>query len=137
MAKGAGLLLRAVSKGIDFIIIFAAAEALPQAGWLAGFGYLLISDGLMEGRSIGKRLTGLRVISENGAACSIKDSVLRNSTLALGLALWKVPMVGWLLMTAIIALEYILLLGSSNNRRLGDEIAKTSVVETAETAEEN
>lgn len=137
MVKGASLLLRAVSKGIDFIMIIAAAEALPKAGWFAGFGYLLISDGLMEGRSLAKRLTGLRVLSESGAPCSIRDSVLRNSTLAVGLALWKVPFIGWLLLAAVIAIEYIILLGSKNSMRLGDEIARTSVVETIEAIEES
>jgi uncharacterized RDD family membrane protein YckC len=136
MVKSAGLLLRAVSKGIDFVIIMAAAETLPGAGLLAGFGYLLISDGLMGGRSVGKRLTGLRVLGGSGAPCSIKESILRNSPLAVGLALWKVPLIGWLLAPAAIALECILLIGSSDNKRLGDEMAKTSVVVAAGAAEE-
>ena len=136
MARSASLLLRTVSKSIDFIFIFAAAEALPQAGWLAGLGYLLISDGLFEGRSIGKRLTGLSVATASGAPCSIKDSMLRNSTLAVGLLLWKVPYLGWLFFLAVVAFEFIVLLGSKEGMRLGDEIARTSVVENAEASEE-
>jgi uncharacterized RDD family membrane protein YckC len=136
MDKSASLLLRAVSKGIDFIIILAAAEALPTAGWPAGFVYLLISDGLGGGKSIGKRLAGIRVLAESGAPCSIKDSILRNSTLALGLLLLKLPVFGWLIMLGIIALESIILIGNKNKMRLGDEIANTSVVETTEATEE-
>jgi uncharacterized RDD family membrane protein YckC len=136
-ARMASLLLRVVSKCIDFILILAAAEALPKAGWLAGLGYLLISDGLFEGRSIGKRLTGLRVVSGSGKPCSIKDSILRNSTLGLGVLLWKIPFVGWIFLLAVIVLEFIILLGSKEGMRLGDEIAKTSVIETAEAVGES
>jgi uncharacterized RDD family membrane protein YckC len=137
MQRAASLLVRAVSKAVDFILIFAAAEALPKAGWLAGLAYLLVGDGLEGGRSVGKRLTGLRVINESGGACSIRNSMIRNSTLALGLVLWKLPAVGWLLLTAVIALECIMVLGSDRKRRLGDELAHTSVVETTWKEEEN
>lgn len=136
MTRSASLLLRTVSKSIDFIIIFTAVEALPHAGWLAGLGYLLISDGLFDGRSIGKRLTGLKVVSESGASCTIKDSILRNSTLALGLFLWKVPFLGWIFLLAIVAFELVVLLGSKEGLRIGDEIAGTSVLEITESKEE-
>jgi uncharacterized RDD family membrane protein YckC len=137
MQRAASLLVRAVSKAMDFIIIFAASEALPKAGWLAGLGYLLVGDGLEGGRSIGKRLTGLRVANESGGACSIRDSMIRNSTLALGLVLWKLPALGWLLLAAVVAFECIMILGSEENRRLGDELAHTSVVETTGKEEES
>jgi uncharacterized RDD family membrane protein YckC len=137
MQRAATLLVRAVSKAMDFIIIFAAAEALPKAGGLAGLGYLLVGDGLQGGRSIGKRLTGLRVANESGGVCSIRDSMIRNSTLALGLVLWELPALGWLLLAAVMAFECIMLLGSEENRRLGDELAHTSVVETTGKEEES
>lgn len=135
-ARRASLLLRVVAKSIDFIVIFAAAEALPKAGWLAGLGYLLIGDGLYEGRSLGKRLTGLRVLSASGVACRMQDSILRNSTLGAGLLLWKVPFVGWLFLTAIIAVELIVMMGSAEGIRIGDDLAKTTVVEIQKTVQE-
>ena len=61
--KRAGLLLRTVAKILDFIIIAAAAEVLPKAGFYAGLAYLLIGDGLFDGRSLGKKIVGLRVVS--------------------------------------------------------------------------
>lgn len=138
MTEGAraSLLLRIVSKGVDFVLIFAAAEALPKAGWLAGIGYLLISDGLFDGRSVGKRLTGLRVLTESGAPCGVRESILRNITLTIGLLLWKIPFLGWLFLAAVTAGELIILVGSREGRRLGDEIARTSVVETIKTVQE-
>jgi uncharacterized RDD family membrane protein YckC len=136
MSKRASLLLRVVSKSIDLIIALAAAEALPKAGWLAGFGYILISDGLFQGKSIGKKLAGLKVLSADGNPCTIRDSILRNSTLALGLLLWKVPYIGWLLLIAVFGFEFTILLGSKEKMRLGDEIAKTIVVESSEAVQE-
>ncbi|HYA32069.1 MAG TPA: hypothetical protein VED67_04855, partial [Thermodesulfovibrionales bacterium] len=61
--KRAGLLLRAFAKALDFILIAAAAEIVPKAGFFAGLAYILIGDGLFDGRSIGKLLMGLRVVS--------------------------------------------------------------------------
>ena len=135
--KRAGLLLRTVSKSIDFILILAAAEALPMTGWLAGILYLLISDGLVKGQSLGKKLTGIMVRTTSGGPCTVKDSIVRNCTLAIGLLLWKIPYVGWPLLGVVLALEFIILVGSKDGARLGDELAKTSVVEIAETKEEN
>ncbi len=135
--KRAGLLLRVVSKSIDFILVFAAAEALPKAGWLAGLIYILIGDGLFGGSSIGKKLTGLRVEAAGGRACTIKDSILRNSTLGAGIVLWRVPIIGWLLLAAVAALEFIILIGSKEGARLGDDLAKTSVYETTGPAQES
>lgn len=129
-AKRAGLLLRGVAKAIDFIIVAAAAEIIPRAGFFAGLAYLFISDGLFEGRSLGKQLIGLRVISTTtGKICSVKDSILRNLVLCIGVLLWKIPLVGWIFMVLILAFEFIMLLGSKEGMRLGDEIAKTTVIE--------
>lgn len=129
-ARRASILLRVVAKSIDFIVILAAAEALPKAGWLAGMGYLLIGDGLFEGKSFGKRLTGLKVISASGAPCRMEDSLLRNATLGAGLLLYKIPFIGWMLLAAVIAVEVIVMMGSREGSRIGDELAKTTVVDS-------
>lgn len=129
-AKTAGLLLRVVAKSVDVIIIIAAAEILPKAGFLAGVGYMLIGDGLAGGRSLGKRLLGLAALGKDGRACQVRESILRNMTLGTGIVLWKVPLIGWMLAAAIFVLEFIILVGSPEGRRIGDEIANTRVVET-------
>lgn len=129
-AKTAGLLLRVVAKAADVIIILAAAEILPKTGFLAGLGYILIGDGLSGGRSLGKKLLGLNVLDRNGSACKVKESILRNMTLGGGVILWKVPLIGWMLTTAVFVLEFIILTGSPEGKRIGDEIANTRVVET-------
>ncbi len=128
--RRAGLLLRTAAKIIDFILIAAAMEIIPRAGFFAGLMYLLLGDGLFDGRSLGKKLLKLKVVEvETQAPCSFRDSILRNSTLGLGYILWIIPWIGWIFISIALALEFILILGSDDGRRLGDEIGKTTVVE--------
>jgi uncharacterized RDD family membrane protein YckC len=129
-AEKASLLLRALAKTLDFVIIAVAVKAVPQAGYLAGFFYLIISDGLFDGRSIGKKIMRLKVLSvtENTAA-SFRDSVIRNLTFAIALLILKIPVVGWAFAAVIVVIEFLLMLGNKDGNRLGDYIAKTKVVE--------
>ncbi|GAB4483899.1 MAG: RDD family protein [Thermodesulfovibrionales bacterium] len=128
--RRAGLLLRIAAKTIDFILIAAVMELIPRAGYFAGFAYLLLGDGLFDGRSIGKKLIRLRVISvKTGKPCSFRDSILRNSTLGVGYALWSIPWIGWIFPVIAAGLEFILILGSREGMRLGDEIPGTNVIE--------
>lgn len=128
--KRAGLLLRTAAKCLDFILIAAVIEILPKAGYFAGLAYLLLGDGLFEGRSIGKKLLKLKVVSaETNSSCSFKESILRNSTFAVGYILWAAPLIGRIFILIVCFLEFIIILGSKNNMRLGDEIAKTIVIE--------
>ena len=128
--RRAGLLLRIAAKVLDFILIAAVIEIIPRAGFFAGLAYLLLGDALFDGRSLGKRLVRLQVISsESRQPCSFRDSILRNSTFALGYLLWLVPWIGWIFIVIVSALELVLVLGSKEGKRLGDEFARTSVIE--------
>ncbi len=129
--RRAGLLLRAAAKILDFILIAAVIEIIPRAGYFAGMAYLLLSDGLFDGRSIGKKIIRLRVVSaETNSPCTFKDSILRNSPFAAGYAFWIIPWVGWIFILIVTVIEFILVLGSKDGMRLGDMIAKTVVLET-------
>ncbi len=129
--RRAGLLLRTAAKIVDFILIAAVIEIIPRAGFFAGLTYLLLGDGFLDGRSIGKKLLRIRVVSvETYSPCTFKDSILRNSTFAVGYVLLVVPLIGWIFILIISIVEFILLLGSKDGMRLGDEIAKTAVIET-------
>ncbi len=130
--KRASLLLRVFAKVLDFILIAAVAEIVPKAGFYAGLAYLLISDGLFDGRSIGKLLIGLRVVSAAGSEpCSMRESIVRNAPLGAGLLLYKIPWIGWIFLVFISAVEFLILLGSKNGMRFGDELAGTLVIEKA------
>jgi uncharacterized RDD family membrane protein YckC len=128
--KSASLLLRVFAKILDFILIAAMAEVVPRAGFYAGISYLLFSDGLFEGRSIGKFLIGLRVISmAHGGPCSMRESIVRNAPLGAGLLLFRLPWIGWIFIAGVSVVEFLILLGSKEGKRLGDELAGTTVIE--------
>ncbi len=133
--KRAGLLLRIFAKSLDFIIIAAVTEIIPKAGFYAGLAYLLISDALFDGRSIGKVLIGLRVVSsEHNEPCTVKESIVRTAFLGAGLLPFKLPLIGswigWIFILLVSSVEFLILLGSKEGMRLGDEFAKTTVIET-------
>jgi len=84
---------------------------------------------LHPGGSLGKKLIGLRVVSaDTNTPCTFRDSILRNSTLAIGFFFYKVPWFGWIFIALISIFELIILIGSRDGMRFGDEIAKTKVV---------
>lgn len=130
----AKILNRFIAKAIDFIIIGILFEAVPKIGFFAGLVYLLIADGLSEGRSVGKRLLKLKVvIHETGQDCGVKDSIIRNFPLVIGFILLKIPVIGPIFPLLIIVFECLLILGSEKGIRLGDELAKTRVIEEVQT----
>ena len=135
--KRAGLLLRTVSKILDFILVAAAVEILPKAGFFAGLAYLLIGDGLFDGRSFGKKIIGLRVVSGTSFnSCTFRDSILRNSTFGVGFLFYKMLWFGWIFLIIVAVIEFIILLGSKESMRLGDEIAKTIVIDSPQKKQE-
>ncbi len=135
--KKAGLLVRTIAKILDFIVIAAAVELVPKAGFYAGLAYLLIGDGLFDGRSLGKKLIGLRVVSSDSfKPCTFRDSILRNSIFGIGFLFYKIFWLGWIFIAIVSAFEFIILLGSKNRMRLGDELAKTIVIESPQLKQE-
>ncbi|MBI4848008.1 MAG: RDD family protein [Nitrospirae bacterium] len=137
----AGLLNRIIARTIDFIIVAALYVAIPKVGFFAGLTYLLIADGLFDGRSAGKKLIGLRVIiyhnTDKVRACSFKESIIRNFPFGAGFMLVGIlnviPLIGWIFSFIVIAVvvlfESLVLVGSEKGMRVGDELAKTHVVE--------
>ncbi len=133
----AGLLVRTVAKILDIILIAAAVEMVPKAGFFAGLTYLLVGDGLFDGRSLGKKIVGLRVVSaDTHQTCTFRDSILRNSIFSIGYLVSWIFWFGWILIAVTAALEFIILLGSKDKMRIGDEIAKTFVIDSPQVKRE-
>ena len=128
----ADLLARLIARIID-MLIFAALSNLGGIGLIAGFLYLLVADGLMNGRSLGKKIIGLKVVQDPGLdAAGYRDSIIRNAPMAL-LALFAViPVIGWVFLLTvgviIIGISLYLVLTDEMGRRAGDIIARTLVV---------
>lgn len=133
------LLNRLIAKSIDLVIVIALASLpLSVAGPMAALIYILISDGLQGGRSLGKRVVKLRVINTTtGNGADFKDSIIRNSPIAIPVLFSMVPLVGWILAIVIgipiLAMELYLMTRLEQHARLGDTMADTKVAEWSET----
>jgi len=126
----ANILNRFIAKFIDILIVGALLKLLPPIGFLAGLTYMLIGDGLFDGRSLGKKIIGLKVIiSDKGEGCSFRESIIRNLPFGIGYILFSIPWIGWVFPLIIFAFEGLLVIGSEEGMRIGDEIAKTQVVD--------
>lgn len=143
----AALLNRWIAKCVDLLIVAALTELPFAVGFYAALTYLLIADGLWGGRSIGKRLIGLRaiILSDRRSdvrepdagpqgpvaeGCSFRESILRNAPLAVAYGLSAtLPYVGWVVGLVVMLVEVLLMIGNDRGQRLGDELAGTQVVE--------
>lgn len=126
----ANILNRVIAKFIDLLIAAAFYKVLSPVGFYAGITYLLTADGFSKGRSIGKRLIGLKVIVPTvNQACSFKESIIRNFPLAICYLLFFIPYVRWIFMFLILGIEGLLIVGNERGLRIGDELAKTQVLD--------
>ena len=134
----AGFLVRIIARTIDLAIVVALYELIPAIGFFAGLTYLLLCDGLFEGKSLGKSLTGLKVVDkDNRENCGYKESVFRNFPFAVAFIIFGIlkviPLLGWLIsfvvIVGILVFESLVIIGSENGMRLGDELANTWVVD--------
>ncbi len=130
----ADLVNRFLAKFIDFLLIGALSQILKPVGPLAGLTYILISDGLFQGRSLGKRIIGLRVITKKEEKeCTFRDSIIRNLTPAVVVLFSILPLIGWFLFftvgIVILIFESYLIFTDEAGIRIGDILADTQVIE--------
>jgi uncharacterized RDD family membrane protein YckC len=129
----ANTLNRYLAKFIDVLIAVGLSKLLPPVGFFAGLLYIIIADGFFEGQSIGKKLIGLRaIVLSEGKKTGFREAIIRNIPFAIAYTLCLIPYVGWLLAIIIIGLEGILVIGNEKGLRIGDEIAKTQVIDYKE-----
>lgn len=126
----AHVLNRFIAKLIDLLIVAAADKVVSPVGFLAGLAYVLVADGFAGGRSVGKRLIGLEtIVPHTREAAGFKESIIRNLPFAAALLLFQIPYVGWVGSLAIVSFEALLVIGNDQGRRLGDEVARTQVLD--------
>lgn len=139
-ALKANTLHRVIARSIDILIVIALFETLSKAGYFAGLLYILIADGLFNGRSVGKWLIGLKVIvSDTKSPCTYRESIIRNLPFAIGYIFFgllkSIPLIGWLFAIVvpviILVVEGLIMIGNEEGIRFGDQIAKTQVVEAS------
>src|SRR3954471_2066835 len=134
---------RALARAVDLFIallpIFLSPRGHPRAGELLFAALLLYGDSLFgPGRSLGKRLLGLRVVVlATRRPSGMRDSVLRNLPFALAVlpAVFGAsrPLFA-LALCCIVAAEALVALRpltrDLGQRRLGDLLAGTQVVDS-------
>lgn len=132
------LLERLLAKFIDFLFVGALFTFPSFIGPVAAITYIVISDGLKGGQSIGKRIIGLRVISISGASlpCDFKQSIMRNGIFGLLILLYfvigPIPYIGKLIVAlawvAVVGAEIMMIYSDPAGARFCDRFAGTLVV---------
>ena len=129
----AQVLNRFIAKVIDLLLVAAASKLVPPVGILVGLTYILLADGFGDGRSVGKRLIGLQtIVPLTRDPAGFRESIIRNLPCGLAQLAFEVPYVGWIGWGVVLSLEALLVMGNEQGRRLGDEIAKTQVIESGQ-----
>lgn len=125
---------RAVAGFIDLLLVLGLTKLPDVTGALAAAGYILIRDGLFANQSIGKKLIGLHVASadDSGRPVSYRESIIRNTPLALAYLLFLIPYAGWLLGPLAVSVECLVAIGDERGMRIGDLLAGTWTVQASE-----
>jgi uncharacterized RDD family membrane protein YckC len=118
-------------------------------GATTGVAYVLLRDVLLNGRSLGKKMQGLHVVTSSGGPVGIPESARRNAIFALGPALafvsallgvvpcmgqalacllFPLLILGGLATIALIATEIVKIVQDEDGIRFGDRFADTRVV---------
>lgn len=136
--RKADLTTRAVAGFVDLLLIIGLARLPDVLGFLSASGYLLIRDGLFQGRSVGKKLIGLVVstVDDQEVAGAYRESLIRNATLVGAYLLFLIPYAGWVLGPLALGMECLVAIGDDRGMRVGDMLARTFVAQPDEAAAE-
>lgn len=134
--KKADILHRLISKAIDLILVGILSRLFVPFGLFAGALYILISDGFFKGQSIGKWLTGIRVIyqtsEEKERPCDFRESFIRNLPYGILVILSSLPYIGYLFLFIgflFVLVETYFIYADDRGVRIGDIYADTTVID--------
>jgi uncharacterized RDD family membrane protein YckC len=139
LMQKADLTSRAVAGFVDLLLIIGLARLPDVLGFLSALGYILIRDGLFQGRSVGKKLIGLGVVAGDGqgVAATYRESIIRNIPFAAAYILFLIPYAGWVLGPLALAIECLVAVGDDRGMRIGDMLARSCVVQPGRGAAED
>jgi uncharacterized RDD family membrane protein YckC len=122
------LVVAVVREIVEFFDDALGSAALTVGTVLIFVGYPVLSETFLDGRSIGKRALGLRVIREDGGPLRARHALTR------ALVGFAVEFPGALLLFLCWPAGIITMLASAQGRRLGDLAAGTLVVHERDAA---
>lgn len=129
------MVIRRVFAFLIDAIIASLLSLVPFIGWLFGFLYMLLRDGLTAKGSPGKKLLNLEVTTKYGRQVTYEESFRRNFIFAIPSLLSIIPLVGWLISAVVAAVIYIVellaIIKDPRGRRNGDRWAGTIVKEVS------
>jgi uncharacterized RDD family membrane protein YckC len=132
-ARRARYLARMVGKAADLIVAMSLWHIPGAAGVFAALFYLLTCDGFPGGRSLGKWITGLKVVRIDRDGMDFTASMMRNLPVAAPFLLYLFPVIGpflaYTIGIAILMIETYLGFYDADGQRAGDTFAETLVVE--------
>jgi len=132
-ARRARYLARMVGKSADLIAAMSLWHIPGAAGVFASLFYILMCDGFPGGRSLGKGLTGLKVVRIDRDGMDFTASLMRNLPVAAPFLLYLFPVIGPFLAytvgIAVLLIEMYLGFYDPDGQRAGDTFAETLVVE--------
>jgi len=109
-----GMLAAALRMGFLAVLAFPLVMIGGALSVICMVGYSLFKDGLFGGRSFGKKLLKLKVVTKEGKPCDYVKSLLRN-------IVYIIPF--------MLFVELIMLFVDKDGERIGDKIAGTRVEE--------
>ncbi|HMJ77505.1 MAG TPA: RDD family protein [Iamia sp.] len=118
-----------VDSAVQAVLIFplllladvttAGVAIASLGGFLVIFGYPIVCDALLDGRTVGRRVTGLRLVTEDGGRVGVLAAAVRNI----------VRIVDFL--PGVYSIGALAVIVSTRNQRVGDMAAGTLVVRAA------
>lgn len=128
---------RLLAKSADLILVIALSSMLYFPGVLIGAFYILISDGLFDGQSLGKKIFKIKTVffdeDQHAKKAMFKQSVIRNGFLSVLIVFSAIPFLGYLVMFVLVLYLFVegyFLIMDSKGIRIGDIYAQTQVIDT-------
>ena len=139
----------AMHKAVGGITSSVVSSIVALFGSLVGLAYVLGRDLVAGGRSLGKQIQGIRVLTAAGQPITAMDSARRNAPFAIGSALgvvsatlglipclgalvncllWPLYILGFLASIGVAVFEIIKITQDPEGIRMGDQMAGTRVV---------
>lgn len=121
--------MRILAKFVDILLFFLLTYIMGIPGLFLGSAYILFSD-TGSGFSIGKKLTGLKVVMDSTEP-TWQASCIRNVPVLLALLSFYIPFLGLILgfiFFPFLIFEIYLIWKEPSGQRMGDMLTSTRVL---------